>query len=188
MSRCWPNQSLTGGAYYLPLSLMCRCCTKSSFMLRHILCFHITDKFVLSLSHCPLLDNLTDVLQWWEFSLLHRRLGGHRASENTLANQGRRREGQAAIHTHTHTHTLVAAPGGTERSEHCRLTRAPQVKRRGFWGKEGRAALDQIYIYGSYILPKHIIVIYNRYCLTASKTLNINVKRIYRERNKWRFR
>lgn len=44
--------------------------------------------------------------------------------------------------------------------------------------------MDQIYIYESYILPKHIVVIYNRYRLAASKTLNINVKRIYDKRNK----
>lgn len=48
--------------------------------------------------------------------------------------------------------------------------------------------VDQIYIYESYILPKHIVIIYNRYRLAASKTLNINVKRIYDKRNKLYFR
>lgn len=34
---------------------------------------------------------------------------------------------------------------------------------------------------GVYVLPKHIVVIYNRYSVFPSKTLNINVKRIYTE-------
>lgn len=37
---------------------------------------------------------------------------------------------------------------------------------------------------GVYVLPKHIVVIYNRYSLVPSKTLNINVKRIYSDREK----
>lgn len=52
-------------------------------------------------------------------------------------------------------------------------------------GREGEGGGGaQFYIYESYILPKHIGVIYNRYRLAASKTLNINVKRIYDKRNK----
>lgn len=40
-----------------------------------------------------------------------------------------------------------------------------------------------IYIYECYILSKHIVVIYNRFCPAAFKTLNINVKRIYNKKN-----
>lgn len=36
------------------------------FMARHILCFHITRKFVLSLSHWQSLDSLNDVMQLQE--------------------------------------------------------------------------------------------------------------------------
>uniref|UniRef100_A0A0E9V5G7 Uncharacterized protein n=1 Tax=Anguilla anguilla TaxID=7936 RepID=A0A0E9V5G7_ANGAN len=60
--RCWPNQSLTAAAYYPAASLMCSCTDNTSCMATFF-AFHITNKFVLSLSHCPLLDNLTDVLQ-----------------------------------------------------------------------------------------------------------------------------
>lgn len=44
------------------------------FMARHILCFHITDKFVLSLSHWPLLDSLNDVVQLQELTPLQSNL------------------------------------------------------------------------------------------------------------------
>lgn len=40
------------------------------FMARNILCFHITDKFVLSLSHWPLPDSLNDVVQLQELTPL----------------------------------------------------------------------------------------------------------------------
>ena len=46
------------------------------FMARHILCFHITDKFVLSLSPRPLLDSLNDVVRLQELALVQRNLGG----------------------------------------------------------------------------------------------------------------
>lgn len=39
------------------------------FMARHILCFHITNKFVLSLSHWHLQDSLNDVVQLRELAL-----------------------------------------------------------------------------------------------------------------------
>ncbi|KAF0035336.1 hypothetical protein F2P81_013094 [Scophthalmus maximus] len=48
------------------------------FMARHILCFHITDKFVMSLSPRPLLDSLNDVAQLQELTLVQRNLGGKR--------------------------------------------------------------------------------------------------------------
>jgi len=56
--------------------------------------------------------------------------------------------------------------------------------RRGRGEKEG--LLDQIYIYERCILPKHIVVIYNRYRLAASKTLNINVKKNLRQQTQIR--
>lgn len=40
------------------------------FKARHILCFHITDKFVLSLSPWPLPDSLNDVVHLEELAIL----------------------------------------------------------------------------------------------------------------------
>lgn len=55
------------------------------FMARHILCFHITDKFVLSLSHWPLSDNLNDVVQLEELALLQVTSEGEGALESGSA-------------------------------------------------------------------------------------------------------
>lgn len=46
------------------------------FMARHILCFHITDKFVLSLSHWPVLDSLNDVVRLQELTPAQSNLAG----------------------------------------------------------------------------------------------------------------
>ena len=150
------------------------------FMARNILCFHITDKFVLSLSHWPLSDSLNDVVRPEELTLLRSNLWGWgsilvRMCTKTghFCDTHIATCAKACKHTHTHTHLSSQW-----------LTY--QVKRTGFlWGGWGGWWLDQIHIYESYILPKHIVVIYNRYRLAASRTLNINVKRIYDERDKF---
>lgn len=52
-----------------------------------------------------------------------------------------------------------------------------------FFGAAGGGSIKFIFM-GVYVPPKHIVVIYNRYSLVPSKTLNINVKRIYTNREK----
>lgn len=64
-AHCWKYQSLTGQPH-VPAALLFTSC--EHFMARHIFCFHITDEFVLSLNHWPLLDNLNDVVQLQELS------------------------------------------------------------------------------------------------------------------------
>lgn len=49
---------------------------REHFTARHVLCFHITDKFVLSLSHWPLADSVNDVVQLQELTLLQSDLAG----------------------------------------------------------------------------------------------------------------
>ena len=71
------------------------------FMARHILCFHITDKFVLSLSHWPLPDSLNDVVQLQELTLLQSNLGCFR--QDVHKNTAHRCD----THTHTRTHTAT---------------------------------------------------------------------------------
>lgn len=69
------------------------------FMARHILCFHITDKFVLSLSHWPLLDSLNDVVQLEELALSQSNLTGWRSILfGMYTNTGH------LCDTHTHSH------------------------------------------------------------------------------------
>lgn len=126
------------------------------FMARHILCFHITDKFVLSLSHWPLLDSLNDVVQLEELALSQSNLTGWRSILfGMYTNTGH----LCDTHTQPHVQKTCKHLSNASLSNHW-LTY--QVKRTGFlWGRWG-CWLDQIYIYKSYILPKHIFVIYNR--------------------------
>lgn len=69
VTHCWMYQSLTAALPTAVSDVLLFC---EHFMARHILCFHITDKFVLSLSHWPLLDSLNDVVQLRELTLLQR--------------------------------------------------------------------------------------------------------------------
>lgn len=76
------------------------------FMARHILCFHITDKFVLSLSHWPLLDSVNDVVQLRELALLQSNLearGGLLARMCT--NTGHLCDTPTCINMQKHMHT-----------------------------------------------------------------------------------
>lgn len=82
----------------------------------------------------------------------------------------------ANTHTHTHSYNTWATRAWA--------TTDSLVRSRGEAFCEEGEGVDQIHIYESYIHPKHIAVIYNRYRLAASKTLNINVKWIYDKRNK----
>lgn len=70
------DRSITDTASVLPTAVPDGLLLRERFMPSHILCFCITDKFVLSLSRWPLLDNLTDVLQPPELGVLHHCLGG----------------------------------------------------------------------------------------------------------------
>lgn len=86
------------------------------------------------------------------------------------------------MHSHTHTHTSVKQ-------------QLRQNERRSSSGSQadffiffffffsGGGSIKSIFM-GVYVLPKHIVVIYNRYSPVPSKTLNINVKRIYSNREK----
>lgn len=179
-----PDVSITDRSAALPAAVPDVLLLCEHFMARHILCFHITDKFVLSLSHWPLPDSLNDVVQLQELTLSQSNLARFRQDvHKTPATAVTHTQPHMCINVHKHSyrHTHLS---NLSRSNHW-LTY--QVKRTGFlWGGGvGRGGVvDQIYIYESYILPKHIVVIYNRYRLAASNTLNINVKRIYDKRNK----
>lgn len=62
-SRPLLDVSITDRSAALPTAVSDVLLFCEHFMARHILCFHITDKFVLSLSRWPLLDSLNDVVQ-----------------------------------------------------------------------------------------------------------------------------
>lgn len=152
------------------------------FMARHILCFHITNKFVLSLSHWPLPDSLNDVVQLQELTLSQSNLDGRRAGFVGFSDHVHRHRTRSVSCVQKYANTWTRNTWETWHCSTVSLTlRAGQMDKLS-WG--GRGELDQIHIYESYILPKHIVVIYNRYRLAASKTLNINVKGIYGKRNK----
>lgn len=125
------------------------------FMARHILCFHITGKFVLSLSRRPPRDSLNDVVQLRV--LAPSPSGRYARCEQTLS--------AAATHTWTRRHT--------------RATRATGDSRVGSggealcWEKGKWGGLN------SSLSELHDVVMNNRYHLGASNSLNSDAKRIY---------
>lgn len=140
-------------------------------MARHILCFRITRKFVLSLSRRQTRDSLNDVMQLQELG----------PSPSNLCRLSLRTHAHTHRSTWSHAHTSVGNVSLSNTDSLC------WVKKTGlfFWSCGG--SIKFIFM-GVYVLPKHIVVIYNRYSLVPSKTLNINVKRIYTNREKSQYR
>lgn len=126
------------------------------FMARHILCFHITGKFVLSLSRRPPRDSLNDVVQLRV--LAPSPSGRYARCEQTLS--------AAATHTHEHADT----PGQREQ---------PVTHESGQEERLGKVRWTKFIFIRVTPPPKHGVVMNNRYRLGTSNPLNSDAKRIY---------
>lgn len=135
-----PDVSITDRSAALPAAVPDVLLLCEHFMARHILCFHITDKFVLSLSHWPLPDSLNDVVQLRELTLSQSNLGRFRQDvHKTPATAATHTQPHMCInvhkHSYTHTHTWATWAGAT--TDSLIRSRGQAFCEEGGWGEEG---------------------------------------------------